>query len=864
MLLKTKFYAPPIRDDAIPRQRLLMRLGQPAPGCLTLIHAPAGYGKTTLAKQWLDNLHCEHSWLSLDYPDNDPQRFWRYVSFALEQPLPQGDQTHTPEEHIVRLINQWQDTSGDALHVLVLDDFHCIQDDDVLAQVSWFLDRLPASLHVVITTRTQPNIHIPRRRVQQRVLEVKAQELCFQTAETHQFLKDTLCLHLDNHSIDVLHNQTEGWAAALQLAGLSLKSGEHATEQLMERKHNQSMMDYLAEEVLAGQPEPIQQFLLHVTQIRRFSLALCEHALAELPQCPVKDSLEHLKKHNLFLIPLDETGTWFRFHDLFRENIQNLARQLIPGSLTIFLQQAADWFAREGDEEEAIYCLLQAQLWDDAATLIEELGVSRMLAGKNDSLNWWLNRLPANVVNQRPKLALTKAWTLFCTERVIEAEPYLDKADLSLQGKDQEALRMQIFLFRAHIARFRGQEEEADRWSQLAMEHSTNKLHHFNAVTLFAMGLEQFQGGHQQSARAYLEQSLEASYSEENYFCGLSVSVLLSHIYFQCGFTQKALAILDQVRAWIKNNGECEDQLDRWQNIMYFTIYRETRQLEKAQQVIEPLLRHQQEGAENGHSALINLMQSVLFATQGEWKNAMGKAQYAAGQMAQDQSHWSAMSPNADMIQAHIMLQQGKIEQALAWSRNNAERLCSNPRYTNEEDRIILARCLALDNQKEKALAELARVIEESGRQGRLINKTRALLAKAMVHCHCSEVDAGTDVLQEALQLIDSASYYQMLFDWAKFLQPALLCLQERGKSGWWEKAISNGQSSSNMLEPLTSRELEVLNLIAVGHRNQAIADTLHIALTTTKAHIRHIYEKMAVKSRTQAVAKGRELGLIS
>ncbi|MEE2733400.1 MAG: LuxR C-terminal-related transcriptional regulator [Pseudomonadota bacterium] len=868
MLLKTKFYAPPIRAGAIPRQRLLQRLGQPAPGHMTLIHAPAGYGKTTLAKQWLDQLDCPHSWLSLDLQDNDPQRFWRYVGFALQRPLPPGDLTSAPEDHIVHLINHWQDqsASGQPLHVLVLDDFHCIQDEAVLAQVSWFLDRLPAGLHVVITARNQPSIHIPRRRVQQQLTEVKAQELCFQSTETRQFLENTLSLQLDTHSIDVLHNQTEGWAAALQLAGLSLKGGEQATEPLLERKHNQSMMDYLAEEVLAGQPEPIQQFLLHVTQLRRFSLPLCEQALAELPECPVKDSLEHLIKHNLFLIPLDATGTWFRFHDLFRENIQNLARQLIPESLTLFLRQAAQWYVQSGDEEEAIVCLLQAQLWAEAADLIETLGVSRMLAGKNESLNWWLNRLPVAVVTQRPKLALTKAWTLFCTERVLEAEPYLDQADRSLQGRDQEALRMQIFLFRAHIARFRGQHEEATRWSELAMEHSTDKHQQLNAVTLFAMGLEQFQSGQQQSARAYLEQSMEASFSEENYFCGLSVSVLLSHVYFQCGLTHKALATLDQVRHWIQTNGECEDQLDRWQNIMYFTIYRETRQLEQAQQAIEPLLQHQQEGAENGHSALINLMRAVLKATQGHWEEALALTRSAASQMAQDQSHWSAMSPNAGMIEASIMLQQGKLEEALAWCRHNEKRLRENRRYTNEEDRIVLARCLALDHQKDAALEELNLVLETATRHGRLINRVRALLTMAMVHCRYDEVDAAADALHCAIQSADSAGYYQMLFDGRGFLQPALQRLQARGHSGWWEKALLKQRDATlvTLPEQLTSRELEVLNLIAVGHRNQAIADTLHIALTTTKAHIRHIYEKMSVTSRTQAVARGRELGLIS
>lgn len=864
MLLKTKFYAPPIRDDAIPRQRLLKRLGNPAPGGMTLIHAPAGYGKTTLAKQWLDALGNRYCWLSLDQQDNDPQRFWRYVSAALGLTMQGNEQSPAPEEDIIKLINHCQDAAADVLQVLVMDDFHYLQDESIAEQMSWFLDRLPQTLHIVITSRSMPQLHIPRRRVQHQLLEVSAQELCFQSTETQRFLEQTLSLSLPPDTINVLHNQTEGWAAALQLAGLSIKSDDTSPAQWPQRSSDQTMMDYLAEEVLANQPESIQQFLLHVTQIRRFSLPLCEFALSDLPDCPVKKSLQHLQANNLFLIPLDREGVWFRFHDLFRENIQSLARKLIPDSLHLFLRQSANWFLSAGDEEEAIYCLIQAQLWDEAADLIEELGVSRMLAGKNDSLNWWLERLPDAIVTQRPKLALIKAWTLFCTERVTEAEPYLNQADQLLPDTDHTALRTQILVFRAHIARFRGDDEGAAHWSTLAMQHSAREQQEFNAVTLFAMGLEQYQNGQTRHTRSYMEQALNAAFRESNYFCALSVSVMLANVYFQTGFTDKALAVLEQVRTWLHDQGQCEDQLDQWQNILYVTIYRETRQLDHARRALEPMLRLQQAGAENGHSALINLMHAVILATEGQWDAAFARVAAGKSQMAQDRSHWSAMSPDPDMIRATLHLQKGEITQALCWARDKKQRLLDNRRYATEEERIILARCLALDGDRDMALTLLDEIIAETSRQGRLINKTRSLLTIAIVHSLHEELDAGADALLNAIKCAETAEYYQMFFDEQRFLQPVLRHLQQRGEAGWWEAAIATSSPLEIILpEPLTNRELEVLHLIAIGHRNQAIADSLHIALTTTKAHIRHIYEKMAVRSRTQAVARGRELGLI-
>ncbi|HAG93562.1 MAG: hypothetical protein CMK83_24330 [Pseudomonadales bacterium] len=863
MLLKTKFYAPPIRDNAIPRQRLLQRLGSPQPGQVTLIHAPAGYGKTTLAKQWLDTLGNPYYWLSLDPQDNEPQRFWRYVCAALGPDIADKAQAQSAEDHIIKLINYCQDCASKTLQVLVMDDFHCIQESHLMEQVSWFLDRLPRNLHIVITSRCLPQIHVPRRRVRHQLIEIAAQELCFQSTESERFLQQTLRLNLPADTIHALHNQTEGWAAALQLAGLSIKDDDSAQAQWLTRSRNQTMMDYLAEEVLASQPGSIQQFLLHVTQVRRFNLPLCEFALSDLPDCPVKESLQHLQQNNLFLIPLDEGGVWFRFHDLFRENIQSLARKLIPDSLRQFLRQSANWFMTAGDAEEAIYCLIQAQLWDDAADLIEELGVSRMLAGKNESLNWWLNRLPEHTITQRPKLALIKAWTLFCTERVTEAEPYLNQADQLLQGTDHAALRTQILVFRAHIARFRGDEENAAHWSALAMKQSAAQAQDLNAVTLFAMGLEQYQNGQTHHTRTYMEQALSAAYQEQNYFCALSVSIMLAHVYFQSGFTPKALVVLEETRHWLLQHGQCEAQLDHWQNILYVTIYRETRQLTKARQALHPLLQLQQEGAENGHSALINLMHAVILAGEGRWEEAFACTAAGENQMAQDQSHWSAMSPDPEMIRAILHLQKGDIAQALQWARDNEARLQGNLRFATEEERIILARCYALNGERDKALTLLEQIIDATTRQGRLINKTRALLTIAIVHSHHREWDAAADALLNAIRCAATAQYYQMFFDEHSFLQPALLRLQEQGHQGWWQAAIVNSAAENPLPEPLTNRELEVLNLIAVGHRNQAIADSLHIALTTTKAHIRHIYEKMAVQSRTQAVARGRELGLI-
>lgn len=871
MLLKTKLFAPPIRHNAVPRQRLLQKLGQPASARLTLIHAPAGYGKTTLARQWLDQLPNSSAWLSLDVQDNDPVRFWRYVSGALGQPL---RVTSTPAESdheawIIELINRWSQPDQALPNILILDDFHVIQDPVLLDSVSWFLDRLPASLHVLITSRSLPALHIPQRRVRDTVTEIGAGALSFGPAEARLFFEDTLQLSLTARTLDRLQEKTEGWAAALQLAGLSLKQQPAPTPDWLERSSPTLLVDYLAEEVLASLDNALQQFLLRMALVRRFSLDLCRH-LAPLPEAPqMQAHLKALRDQNLFLIPLDERGHWFRFHDLFRENLLNIARQRLKQQLPQLYRQAAEWFSQENDREEAIHCLLGGELWADAAELIEELGVSRMLAGQNESLNWWLSRLPAETVQWRPRLALIQAWNLFCTERVFEAEPYLDQADQQLAPDQPQyrALKAQIAIFRSQLARFRGDEAGIRFWSQQVQELSSGADTQLNAVTRLALGMELYQDGKHLASQQILEQANAAAQREHNHFCMLSTSVMLAHLQFQQGLTRKALDTLDRSRDWLVAEGLSPRFVAFWQNIVHVNIHREIQQLDQARACMDALLEYGEDGADAAFGALIRLVRSTLFSAQGEWDAALAEVALAEPVMARDRSHWSTMGPPVGMLRALYLLQSGNQTEALRWALDQEQLLLPSRAFAHEEARIVLARCLALQNRHSQALEVLDQIEEDAAAQQRTLTQVRALTARALVQSHQQDWPRACASLQRALELSGRAGYRRVFLDEGTALEPLFSRLADLGVHGWWQQAQLTPASAradlSALIEPLTHRELEVLGMIASGHRNQNIADTLHIAVTTTKAHIRNIYEKMAVNSRTQAVARGRELGLI-
>ncbi len=873
MLLKTKLFAPPLRHNAIPRQRLLHLLDRPAPARLTLIHAPAGYGKTTLARQWLDQLPNPSAWLSLDAQDNEPARFWRYVSGALGLPVnalapaPAGDPEH--EHWVVNLLNHWQERDPDTPTILVLDDFHVIQDAALLESVSWFLDRLPPSLHVLITARALPALHIPLRRVRNTVTEIRADALCFGPAESRLFFQDTLQLSLASHTLDTLQAKTEGWAAALQLAGLSLKQQPVQAPDWLERASPTLLVDYLAEEVLANLPEPLRQFLLRMALVRRFSLDLCRHLAPPGQRDDVQNQLEILLEQNLFLIPLDERGQWFRFHDLFRENLLNIARQNLQQPLPGLYRAAAAWFVRENDREEAIHCLLGGELWPEAADLIEELGVTRMLAGQNESLNWWLSRLPAEIVRWRPRLALIQAWNLFCTVRVLEAEPYLDQADRQLNPDQPQyrPLKAQIAILRGQLARVRGDEARARYWSEQARELSAENDVSLNAVTRFALGMELFQDGKNLASLQILEQAHAAARRERNHFCFLSCSAILAHLLFQQGQTRKALETLDRSRDWLVAEGLSPHFVACWQNILYVFIYRETQQLEQAFACMEALLDYGRDGAEPAHAALIRLVQSTLHSARGEWQAALQELAQAEPVLEQDRSHWSTMGPSVGMLRALYLLQSGDQAAAVRWALDQEQLLLTSRAFTHEEQRIVLARALALQNRHALALEVLDEIEEDAAAQLRILAQVRALVARALVQSHQQDWPRACASLQRALELSGRAGYRRVFLDEGDALAPLFARLSEQGVHGWWEQAqcapATTRADLSTLIEPLTSRELEVLGMIASGHRNQTIADSLHIAITTTKAHIRNIYEKMAVNSRTQAVARARELGLI-
>lgn len=407
MLLKTRFYLPPLREQSVYRSSLLTRLNQSAGGQLVVIAAPAGYGKSTLLSQWLHHFPHTFSWLTLDHSHNNPLQFWRYILNALQsiQPTVGVEAKRLIEQQrniampdiVISLLNDLDQLSThtsshsrstDAIS-LVLDDFHLLENQQLLVLVNLFLDHLPPGIRLVITSREEPPLALAKRRASNQLIELTSQDLAFNLAESQQFFANAMALELDENTVAKLLQGTEGWVAGLQLAALSLKSGNSKMEALVSSPTlDRHIEDYLFEEVFAHQAAELQAFLVHTALVPQFCASLA-NSITDTQNG--QQMLLRLEQANLFLVPLDNHRTWYRYHDLFRQFLLQQFQSLSPATRIACQGNAALWYEQFGYPVEAIEQYLECQQWDSAIALIRELTPEIMDATQFDL---WCDRFP--------------------------------------------------------------------------------------------------------------------------------------------------------------------------------------------------------------------------------------------------------------------------------------------------------------------------------------------------------------------------------------------------------------------------------------------------------------------------------------
>ena len=909
-ILATKLYIPPPQPRIVPRPRLTQRLDEGLRRRLTLISAPAGFGKTTLLGEWVAGCERPAAWLSLDEGDNDPTRFLAYLVTALQTIAPnigegvlgalRSPQPPPTESVLTALLNELATVPDD--FALVLDDYHVVDARAVDDALAFLLDHLPPRMHLVIATREDPQLPLARLRARGQLSELRAADLRFTPSEAAEFLEGAMGLSLSPEDIAALETRTEGWIAGLQLAALSMRGREDVSGFIRAfAGDNRYIVDYLVEEVLQRQPERIRSFLLQTSILERLSGPLCDGVTG---QEEGNARLEALERGNFFVVPLDDRRHWYRYHHLFAEVLFAHLIQERPDQVSTLHRRASEWYEQNGSAADAIRHALAAGEFERAADLIEGAWPAMRQNRQEAALLGWLEALPDEVLHCRPVLGVGYAHVLLASgefegveDRLRDAERWLDTttADMSERPQaplaamvvvDEEAFRRlpsEIAIARAGLALAVGDVPETVTYARRVLDLAAEDDHFLRGAAAAFLGLASWTSGDLESAHRFYADGMAHLQKAGNISDAINGAVTLAAIRIAQGRLREALRTYEHALQLAAEQG---DPVMRGTADMYVgmsELHRERNDLEAAMQ---HLLRSKEQGEHTGFPQ-----------NRYRWRVAMARILEARGDLngtldlleEAERLYMSDFSPNVRPISAlktRVWVAQGRLGEALDWARERGLSAHDDLGYLREFEHITLARVLLARYKSDReersvlgAVGLLERLLQAAEEGGRMGSAIEILLLQGLAHETQGESHSALVPLERALALAEPEGYIRIFVDegipMARLLYEALSHGVEpeytRRLLAAFPVAESEQTTSSQLrgpeselVEPLSSRELEVLQLIAEGLTNQDVATRLYISLHTVKVHTRNIFTKLAVKNRTQAVARGKALGILS
>jgi len=844
------------------------------PGCrLVLLSSPPGFGKTTLLTEWLGQTSHRVAWLSLDERDNDPARFAAYLLAAMQRlypakhvaasftPLPLSGESTSLEGLLSGLINDLHTQSE--MGVLVLDDYHTITSPVIHQAVTFLIDHLPAQLRVVIAGRADPPLPLPRWRVRAQVIEVRADDLRFTLDEATAFLNDLMGLRLAPADVVALDAQTEGWIAGLQLAALSMQGRSDVAGFIATfTGRNRYVLDYLIEEVLNRQTPDVQAFLLQTSILDRLNGAL---GAALTDRAESAALLDQLDRSNLFLIPLDQDRTWFRYHHLFveflRARLIQLAPTLIPSrSVADLHHRASEWFGQHDLWGEAIEHALRAEDFARAARLIEQTAREAvLLRGQASLLLDWLQALPDDVLAARPALLLDRAWAYVISGQHASAAASVQRVtDAQWQGE--------VAAIQSLMAVLHGDVAQAIDCGQRALQQLPPDDRFVRGLVALNLGRAYDMAGNLPAAdRAYVEAQSIAQ-ALHNDLVWLIATTQLADIKMLQGQLRAAHDGYQQaVRL-----ANAADQLHPTAAMAYSGLGQllyEWNDLAGAAEAFGAAI----DWGRRWEAADLQWI-NLLFLARTRWaQGALDNTRELMQQAHEAMQRDIVSLPTVTAVQAHaarLHLLLGEVE--IAWREAQALQTAWNDDRHDLLTGTTLARCLLARGQAADALHLIEMILPEfetTGQWGGVIELSllQALTLQAQQRSHAAQT-----ALRRALQLAAPEGYVRLFLDEGAPLIKLLRSLpadeyavQLLAVANEGPEPHSTARTSQPLIEPLSDREVEVLRLIDAGLSNQEIAQQLVVALSTVKTHINNLYGKLGVQSRTQALARAREVKLI-
>ena len=897
ILLRTKLFVPPVRPNLVPRPQLLERLNQ---GLhlghkLTLISAPAGFGKTTLVSEWVTGLERPAAWLSLDEDDNDIGRFLAYLVAALQtlvlgrveglvlsgvegnvpnigegiSAVLQSPQPPPTKSIVTLLLNDITALQDNFL--LVLDDYHLVDDPEVNDALTYLLEHQPPQMHLVIATRVDPQLSLSRLRARSQLSELRAADLRFSLVEAAEFLNQTMGLDFSTEDVAALEARTEGWIAGLQLAAISMRGRDDATTLIKSfTGSHRLVLDYLIEEVLDQQPPNVQNFLLKTAVLSRLCGPLCD---AVTGQESGQVILEMLDRANLFLIPLDDERRWYRYHHLFADLLRQRLQQISTSStedewkdVAELHIRASEWYEENDLEIEAFQHAAAANDVERAERLVEGNGLPLTFRGVVTPVLHWFESLPVPAMDARPSLWVTYAMALVTTAKFAGVEEKLQAAEAALEGielnDDTRDLIGRIADTRGTMAVGLRQEETLITQSRRALEYLRPDNVTYRTSATWKLGVAyEWQGDRVAAGKAYAE-AVAISEASGNTYTNVLATVGLGDI--QLAQNQLYLAA-DTFQRTVQRVGDLPIPVHTHVYHCLARIFYEWNDLDAAQEYGQKSLQHARPFKEFSY---IFVERQVFLA---RLKLAKGDVTGAVSMLAEaDQSmhrpDFAHFTPEVAAVQVLTLLRQN----ALA----DAADLAQEYELPMSQARVSLAQ-----GDPSAALALLEPLSREAQAKGWEDEQLKVLVLQAVTHHAHGEKEKAVQLISDALMIGEAGGFMRTFVDeglpMARLLYEALsqgiapeyvrrLLAAFPTAEPQQAKPQQMPALESEWFEQLSERELDVLQLIAEGLTNQEVASRLFLSLNTVKAHTRSIYSKLGVNSRTQAVARARALGILT
>jgi LuxR family maltose regulon positive regulatory protein len=916
-LLFSKLSPPRLHTFLLDRSRLFALLDTGRECHLTLLSAPAGFGKTTLICQWIAARRASPhfppvAWVSLEAADNDPLRFWRYLIagcqtfqvdlqevhsvFASMSPQPPFMPSSLEPVLTILLNALVQSPSGG---ILVLEDYHVITEPSIHETLSFFLEHLPTTFHLIIITRSDPPFSLARLRARNMLYEIRTSDLRFSQEETRSLLHQALPFQLEASTIERLHEQLEGWGVGLHLVKLALqRTATQASGELrlpLFPQSNAPFQEYFVSEVLDLQPELVQQFLLQTSILSRLTASLCD---AVTEQHNAQDMLTLLERTNLFLEPLttaslmraDDVQQWYRYHALFSEAIRNEARRRFgEDQLHHLFIRASYWYEMHGNLDEAIDAALAAQDDMRAAILIERFIEEQTLSGdmqEPHTLHRWLEQLPETLLEQHPILCLSYATTLLfqsaswlpdaVTLRLVEK--LLQRAEDRFRAEHHLSKLREVYAFRALVALRQGDMQAATRCAKQALDGFEQTQHPpmqesqqiWRGLSLSIVAEEWIVKGHFQQARIALLEAHALCVAVENHAIKRVAMIKLARVFFEQGEFQQAISLSRQVLAEAREKGlSCVlcHALAGLAALCY-----ECNELESASQ-------HAQEAitVSQSHHLLYYEVQATLLLARVQ--QAQGQISVAQQQLAalfdkMSVSSFPHLAQDIQAAQARLALSIGDHMTLQRWATGRSP----HHDFSQEiEEGLLVCRWLRIQGKLEEASDQLERLLVATQQAGHTRCLLKIQVEMVLVAVAGKRKTEAQHLLREVLAQTFVGNAMRLFLDAGEQMaillrsllpqvhdQPLQTYIRTLLKAFPAPQLNGTPAQSAALLEPLSSQEMRVLRLLVQHRSNAEIANELVVSVNTVRTQVQSIYHKLGVHTRNAASEVAHELRLIS